>query len=115
MSFIRIKEIPPRSGNLYDYEVESYRENGRVRSRVIRYLGKHDEERYRVSLQNITGNTKINRTQTRASKCDATCKYCGGKNVKKYGFYKETQQYFCNDCQRKFIQNNKDYKKKNTS
>jgi hypothetical protein len=41
MSFVRTKEIPPGSGNLYDYEVMGYRDNGRVRQKVIRYLGKH--------------------------------------------------------------------------
>lgn len=40
MSFIRAKEIPPRSGNWYDYEVETYRDKGKVRQRVIRYIGK---------------------------------------------------------------------------
>jgi len=40
MSFIRAKEIPPRSGNWYDYEVESYRDKGRVKQRVIRYIGR---------------------------------------------------------------------------
>jgi hypothetical protein len=39
MSFIRTKEIPPGSGNLYKYEVESYREDGHVRQRVLHYMG----------------------------------------------------------------------------
>ncbi len=30
------------------------------------------------------------------------CKYCGSENVRKYGKYKETQYYYCNDCKRKF-------------
>jgi putative transposase len=30
------------------------------------------------------------------------CKYCGSENVRKYGKYKETQYYYCNDCERKF-------------
>lgn len=29
MSFIRAKEIPPKSGNWYDYEVETIHKNGR--------------------------------------------------------------------------------------
>lgn len=40
MSFIRAKEIPPHSGNWYDYLVETYHENGHVRQRVLQYLGK---------------------------------------------------------------------------
>ena len=30
------------------------------------------------------------------------CKYCQSENVRKYGTYKETQYYYCNDCKRKF-------------
>jgi transposase-like protein len=30
------------------------------------------------------------------------CKYCQSDNVRKYGTYKETQYYYCNDCKRKF-------------
>ena len=40
MSFVRTKEIPPGSGNLYAYEVESYREGGKIKQRVIKYLGR---------------------------------------------------------------------------
>ncbi len=40
MSFIRAKEIPPGSGNWYDYEVETHHENGHVRQKVIRYIGR---------------------------------------------------------------------------
>jgi putative transposase len=40
MAFIRAKEIPPRSGNWYDYEVETVHEGGRVRQKVIRYIGR---------------------------------------------------------------------------
>lgn len=40
MSFIRAKEIPPRSGNWYDYEVKTVHENGKVRQVVLRYIGK---------------------------------------------------------------------------
>jgi hypothetical protein len=40
MSFIRTKEIPPGSGRLYKYEVESYRESGKVKQRHIRYIGR---------------------------------------------------------------------------
>jgi len=30
------------------------------------------------------------------------CKYCQSENVIKYGKYKNTQYYYCNDCKRKF-------------
>jgi putative transposase len=40
MTFIRAKEIPPRSGNWYDYEVETIHEGGKVRQKVVRYIGK---------------------------------------------------------------------------
>lgn len=40
MSFVRAKEIPPRSGNWYDYEVETVHEGGKVRQKVIQYIGK---------------------------------------------------------------------------
>lgn len=30
------------------------------------------------------------------------CKYCQSERVRKYGTYKETQYYYCNDCRRKF-------------
>lgn len=43
MSFIRSKEIPPGSGNWYDYEVETFHIGGHVRQKVIQYLGKHKE------------------------------------------------------------------------
>jgi len=40
MSFIRAKEIPPGSGNWYDYEVMTVHEGGKVRQKVIQYIGK---------------------------------------------------------------------------
>jgi len=40
MSFIRAKEIPPRSGNWYDYEVKTVHEGKRVIQQHIRYIGK---------------------------------------------------------------------------
>jgi len=40
MAFIRAKEIPPRSGNWYDYEVMTVHEGGKVRQKVIRYIGR---------------------------------------------------------------------------
>lgn len=40
MSFIRAKEIPPGSGNWYDYEVETVHKGGKVIQKHIRYIGK---------------------------------------------------------------------------
>ncbi|MFC1953452.1 transposase [Chloroflexota bacterium] len=40
MSFIRAKEIPPRSGNWYDYEVETIHKGSKVIQKHIRYIGK---------------------------------------------------------------------------
>ena len=40
MNFIRAKEIPPGSGNWYDYEVKTIHEGKRVIQKVIRYIGK---------------------------------------------------------------------------
>ncbi len=41
MTFIRAKEIPPHSGNWYDYEVMTIHDGGKVRQKVIRYIGRH--------------------------------------------------------------------------
>lgn len=49
MSFIRAKEIPPGSGNWYDYEVKTVHEGGKVRQKVIRYLGKSSRSHKNVS------------------------------------------------------------------
>lgn len=40
MSFIRTKEIPPKSGNFYDYLVETVHEGDKVIQRHLQYLGK---------------------------------------------------------------------------
>ena len=34
-----------------------------------------------------------------------TCKYCLSQNVRKFGKYKDTQLYYCNECRRKFAPN----------
>ena len=33
---------------------------------------------------------------------EIVCKYCQSPNIRKYGKYKDTQYYYCNDCERKF-------------
>lgn len=40
MTFIRAKEIPPGSGNWYDYEVKTIHEGKKVIQKHIRYIGK---------------------------------------------------------------------------
>lgn len=40
MSYIRSKEIPPGSGNWYNYEVKGIREGSKVKQKVIRYIGR---------------------------------------------------------------------------
>jgi len=40
MSVIPAKEIPPHSGNWYDYGLMTIHESRNVRQKVIRYLGK---------------------------------------------------------------------------
>ncbi len=46
MSFIRSKEIPPHSGNWYDYEVMTIHEGSHVRQKVLKYLGKSGTHSY---------------------------------------------------------------------
>lgn len=109
MSFIRAKEIPPRSGNWYDYEVETIHKGGKVIQRHIRYIGKSN----RASMPGIR-STAVNETRSsvaivitpktiKESETKVACKNCHSQNTRKYGLYKGTQNYFCNDCQTKFI------------
>ena len=48
MTFIRAKEIPPHSGNWYDYEVKTIHEGKHVRQKVIKYLGKSGRHSYLI-------------------------------------------------------------------
>lgn len=52
MSFIRAKEIPPHSGNWYDYEVETIHQSGKVIQKYIRYIGKSSLHASRSSVSN---------------------------------------------------------------
>jgi putative transposase len=36
---------------------------------------------------------------------DIVCKFCGSRNVIKYGHYRGMQRFFCKDCKRKFADN----------
>jgi transposase-like protein len=44
----------------------------------------------------------IRRRIIKMTMADVRCKYCGSTNVVKFGTYKGTQQYWCNNCKRKF-------------
>jgi putative transposase len=108
MSFVRSKEIPPKSGNWYDYEVMTIHDGGRVSQKVIQYLGK-------TGLQHkpLLGNMGLNRRIMfnsnglpiipKQPKPKVTCKHCQGQHTRKYGTYKGIQNYYCDDCRRKFI------------
>jgi hypothetical protein len=66
MSFIRAKEIPPRSGNWYDYEVETIHDGSRVIQKHIRYLGKSGSHSY-LPTGNAASNSKMLISQNRNS------------------------------------------------
>ncbi len=36
---------------------------------------------------------------------EVRCKYCNSNNISKYGFYKNIQRWWCNECKRKFSDN----------
>ncbi len=59
MSFIRAKEIPPGSGNWYDYEVETIHKGNRVIQKHIRYIGKSS----RGGIGSGGGGLDVNQTQ----------------------------------------------------
>jgi transposase-like protein len=105
MTFIRAKEIPPGSGNWYDYEVETIHEGRKVIQKHIRYLGRHGTA-YKPSGLRRPSHVllDINRSvlQPPISKPKVVCKFCGSQNTRKYGFSKGIQSYFCNDCRTKF-------------
>jgi putative transposase len=108
MSFVRAKEIPPRSGNWYDYEVVTVHEDGRVNQKVIQYLGKSGTSHKpligdRVDTIRLHGISKPiigNNYQKFIPK--VACKFCESQNTRKYGLYKGVQNYYCNDCHTKF-------------
>jgi putative transposase len=106
MTFIRAKEIPPHSGNWYDYEVETVHEGGKVIQKHIRYIGRHgtvstSSGRYLPSHPTLDITQGSSRQTINKSK--VICKFCGSSHTRKFGFSKGIQAYYCNDCQRKFI------------
>ena len=46
-----------------------------------------------------------NGTPVKVPYFDVVCKYCGSRNVIKYGLYRGIQRFFCKDCGRKFADN----------
>jgi putative transposase len=113
MAFIRVKEIPPRSGNWYDYEVATVREGPRVRQKVLQYLGRHVSNDTAQLVADIEKNHFVNTFPSQKVSAitlkpikeiipDVPCKSCQSSNTRKYGLYKGVQNYFCNDCHSKF-------------
>lgn len=49
--------------------------------------------------------TRLNGYATKVPYFNITCKYCGSRNVIKYGHYRNIQRFFCKDCKRKFADN----------
>ncbi|MDD5338156.1 MAG: DDE-type integrase/transposase/recombinase [Dehalococcoidales bacterium] len=113
MSFIRAKEIPPRSGNWYDYEVKTIHEGGKVIQKHIRYIGISGRSSGRASGSSPRASRPVisidNQSQTSHI---VTCKHCHSQNIRKYGTYKGEQRYWCNECKRKFADDNTLYKMK---
>ncbi len=101
MSFIRSKEIPPGSGNWYDYEVETVHEGRKVIQKHIRYIGKSG-----VAGTGLSGGSRQSLGHfsgpALAPSSKVACKFCGGQNTRKFGHYKGVQNYYCNDCNTKF-------------
>jgi transposase-like protein len=117
MSFIRAKQIPPRSGNWYDYEVQTVHEGKAVRQKVIQYLGRSGSGYKRALKGDIYESTvytpdspaPVNHPQTLSRpsvpnppKLKVVCKICSSQHTRKYGLHKGVQNYYCNDCHTKF-------------
>jgi putative transposase len=56
MSFIRSKQIPPHTGNWYDYEVETIHIGKKVRQHIIRYIGRSGTGSHSALSGGTTGN-----------------------------------------------------------
>lgn len=114
MSFVRAKEIPPRSGNWYDYEVMTVHNGAKVNQKVIQYLGKTGslnrkpllgdalKEFNPVLSAKILSNITDTSIKLRPTQLPVTCKHCHSQATVKFGTYKGEQRYFCKACQRKF-------------
>jgi transposase-like protein len=104
MSFIRAKQIPPRTGNWYDYEVMTIHEGSKVRQKVLRYIGRSGRNggsarSSRAIRQTVTAPVIVASTPAIPK---VSCKICHSDNTRKYGLYNGIQNYYCNDCHTKF-------------
>ena len=113
MSFIRAKEIPPGSGNWYDYEVETIHRGKKVIQKHIRYIGKSGTRAIAVGgghSTNADSRSDVGLFDTprpvKQAQPKIACKFCQSQNTRKYGLYKGVQNYFCNDCHTKFTNKN---------
>jgi len=48
---------------------------------------------------------KTNNALMKVPFTEVRCKYCGGRNVTKYGTFRGRQRFWCKDCKRKFADN----------
>lgn len=112
MSFVRSKEIPPRSGNWYDYEVETVHIGGKTIQKHIQYLGKKGGKH--KPLIGGSGLRSRSMSDSRVNPSEipvqpqsvVSCKHCRShERVVKFGTEGGTQYYWCKDCKRKFANN----------
>ena len=123
MSFVRTKEIPPGSGHFYDYEVMTIHEGGKVIQKHIQYLGRTGTEHpplkgdipYTPKTSVMTALSRSPRSPIRQLDSIVKCKYCGSEDLSRFGTYKGVQRYWCNECERKFVNNGSIPKMKNSS
>ncbi len=82
------------------------------RAKILRRLeraNKRSEERIR--RESIKGEKRFERQVRRLmervvdKERGLSCKYCGSRNLVKYGQCQGVQRYFCKDCKRKFADN----------
>lgn len=109
MTFIRSKQIPPRTGNWYDYEVETVHQDGKVIQRHVRYIGRSDRPAIPGHKGPRSAHVRPSMTSVfdtpapvQPPKPKVTCKFCESQNTRKFGLYKGVQNYYCNDCRTKF-------------
>jgi putative transposase len=102
MSFIRSKEIPPGSGNWYDYEVETVHQGGKTIQKHIRYIGKRGTDPGALLGGAARSDTTLRGTTQTVSKPKVSCKFCDSTHTRKFGLSKGVQSYYCNDCHTKF-------------
>lgn len=109
MSFIRAKEIPPGSGNWYDYLVKTVHVDGKVIQEHIAYIGRSGSGRGIPGGIDIAGSGRrtaiaqpVALVPTKQTRLKVACKFCQSQNTRKYGSYKGIQNYYCNDCKTKF-------------